>query len=60
MTTLRYVTIAVTDQTRDTVNAYTAWAIGTAGRRMSNSEAITAALTIARRHPDEVAVAAAK
>ena len=54
MASNRYVTIAVTTEVRAAINSYAAWAGGLGEQKLSNSDAIAAALAIARRHPDEV------
>ena len=50
----KYVNIGVTEETRSKVNARTIWAIPLAGRRLTMSEVISAALDVAERHPEEM------
>lgn len=57
MASTRYATIAVTKPVRAEINSYTAWLIGITGRRLSNSEALAALLTIARQYPDAITAA---
>ena len=44
----------MTTEVRAAINSYAAWAGGLGEQKLSNSDAIAAALAIARRHPDEV------
>lgn len=50
----KYATIAVTREVRTAINSHTAWAGGLTEQKLSNSEVISAALALARKHPDEM------